>query len=88
VVRLWDRHLQKPDASPYLVYRAAQFFSAYDKPRAERLILRGLAMDPQSEALKARMPSHFASYSWPEQGVPLRRGVGRLARVPHPDAAG
>jgi beta-lactamase regulating signal transducer with metallopeptidase domain len=66
-VRLWEAHLEKPDASPYLVYRAARFFVPHDKPRAEQLILKGLAMDPTSEALKARMPENVAGYQWPSQ---------------------
>jgi beta-lactamase regulating signal transducer with metallopeptidase domain len=61
-VRLWDQHLGKSDVSPYLVYRAAQFFAAYDRPRAEALILRGMKIDPNSDALKARMPPRVALY--------------------------
>lgn len=66
-VRLWDAHLARKDASPFLVHRAAQFFAAYDKPRAEQLIVRGLSLDPQSLALKARMPAHVGAYEWPTQ---------------------
>lgn len=66
-VRLWDAHLEEPDVSPFLVSRAATFFAPYDRPRAEALILRGMAMDPTSEALKGRMPENTAGYEWPSQ---------------------
>jgi hypothetical protein len=66
-VRLWDAQLQRPDASPFLIYRAAQFFLPYDKPRAEALILRGMKIDPQSDRLKRRMPANVAGYAWPSQ---------------------
>jgi beta-lactamase regulating signal transducer with metallopeptidase domain len=66
-IRLWESHLEKANASPYLVYRAARFFVPHDKPRAEQLMLRGLAMDPQSEALKAHMPENVGGYQWPSQ---------------------
>jgi beta-lactamase regulating signal transducer with metallopeptidase domain len=65
--RLWEAHLARPDASPFLVYRAASFFAPHDKPYAEPLILRGMAMDPDSAALKARMPPDVAGYQWPMQ---------------------
>ncbi len=65
--RCGKRTLAKPDASPFLVYRAAMFFAPHDKPYAEQLILRGLAMDPESAALKARMPPNVAGYQWPSQ---------------------
>ena len=66
-IRLWDAHLQKPDASPYLVSRAARFFAPYDKVRAEQLLLRGLSMDPNSETLKERMPPRVGGYQWHDQ---------------------
>lgn len=66
-IRLWDAHLSRPDASPFLVYRAAQFAARYDKLRAEALILRGLAMDPDSAALKAAMPPNVGGYQWDYQ---------------------
>ncbi|MEX2662672.1 MAG: M56 family metallopeptidase [Vicinamibacterales bacterium] len=66
-VRLWEGHLSRPDASPFLVYRAARFFTPHDKPRAEQLILRGLAMDPESAALKAKMPPNVGGYQWDYQ---------------------
>jgi hypothetical protein len=65
--KLWDAHLARPDASPFLVYRAASFFAPHDKPNAEQLILRGMAMDPDSAALKARMPPGVGGYEWPMQ---------------------
>ncbi|HET9358984.1 MAG TPA: M56 family metallopeptidase [Vicinamibacterales bacterium] len=65
--KLWEAHLIRPDVSPFLVYRAASFFSPHDKPFAEQLILRGVAMDPDSAALKARMPPGVAGYEWPIQ---------------------
>jgi tetratricopeptide (TPR) repeat protein len=65
--RLWDAHLGKPDVSPFLVYRAAQFAMRYDKLRAEALILRGLAMDPESAALRAAMPPNVGGYQWDYQ---------------------
>ena len=64
---LWEAHLAKPDASPFLVHRAAAFFAPHDKPYAEQLILRGMAMDPDSAALKARMPAGVGGYEWPTQ---------------------
>jgi beta-lactamase regulating signal transducer with metallopeptidase domain len=63
-VRLWEAHLAKPDASPFLVYRAARFFAPYDKPRAEQLILRGMTMDPQSQELKARLGPNIGGSTW------------------------
>jgi hypothetical protein len=65
--KLWEVHLARPDASPFLVYRAASFFSPHDKPYAEPLILRGMAMDPDSTALKARMAPDVGGYEWPMQ---------------------
>jgi hypothetical protein len=65
--RLWEAHLARPDVSPFLVYRAAIFFAPHDKPYAEQLILRGMAMDPNSVALKARMPPDVGLYEWPTQ---------------------
>ena len=64
---LWEAHLARPDISPFLVYRAASFFAPYDKPYAERLILRGMAMDPDSAALKARFGPGVGGYEWPIQ---------------------
>ena len=65
--KLWDTHLARPDVSPFLVFRAAGFFAPYEKPYAERLILRGLTMDPDSAALKARMLPDVGGYEWPVQ---------------------
>jgi hypothetical protein len=65
--QLWEAHLARPDVSPFLVYRAASFFAPHDKPSAEQLILRGIAMDPDSAALKARMPPDVGGYEWPVQ---------------------
>jgi hypothetical protein len=65
--KLWAAQLAKPDVSPFLVHRAARFFAPHDKPYAEQLILRGLAMDPDSTALKARMPPDVGGYEWPMQ---------------------
>ena len=65
--RLWEAHLAGPGASPFLIYRAARFFAPHDKPYAETLILRGMAMDPESAALEARMPPNVAGYQWPSQ---------------------
>jgi beta-lactamase regulating signal transducer with metallopeptidase domain len=62
---LWEAHLVKPDASPFLVHRAASFFAPQDKPYAEQLILRGMAMDPDSAALRRRMPAGVGGYEWP-----------------------
>ena len=63
---LWQRHLAETDASPFLVYRAASFFLPHDKPYAEQLILRGINMDPESSALKAKMPPDRRT-TWPQQ---------------------
>jgi beta-lactamase regulating signal transducer with metallopeptidase domain len=65
--KLWEAHLAIPDVSPFVVYRAASFFAPHDKPYAEQLILRGMAMDPDSAALKARMPPDVGVYQWPMQ---------------------
>jgi beta-lactamase regulating signal transducer with metallopeptidase domain len=65
--KLWEAHLARPDASAFLVYRAASFFAPHDKPYAEHLILRGMAMDPESAALKARMSPDVGGYQWPSQ---------------------
>ena len=65
--KLWEAHLARPDVSPFVVYRAASFFAPHDKPYAEQLILRGMAMDPDSAALKARMPPDVGGYQWPMQ---------------------
>jgi beta-lactamase regulating signal transducer with metallopeptidase domain len=65
--KLWEAHLARPDVSPFLVFRAATFFAPHDKPYAEQLILRGMAMDPDSAALKARMPPDVGGYQWPMQ---------------------
>jgi hypothetical protein len=62
--KLWEVHLGRPDVSPFLILRAASFFAPHDQPYAEQLILRGMAMDPQSAALKARMPPDVAGYEW------------------------
>jgi hypothetical protein len=61
--KLWEAHLAKPDVSPYLVSQAASFLAPHDKPYAEQLIRRGMAMDPDSAALKTRIPG----YEWPMQ---------------------
>jgi len=65
--KAWEAHLARPDASPFLVYRAATFFAAQDKPYAEELILRGMQMDPESAALKARLRADVGGYPWPSQ---------------------
>jgi tetratricopeptide (TPR) repeat protein len=64
---LWEAHLTKTDASPFVVYRAAQFFAPSDKPYAERLILRGMQMDPESTALRTRMEPNVSGYQWDSQ---------------------
>jgi hypothetical protein len=61
--KLWQAHLARPDVSPYLISQAASFFAPHDKPHAEQLILRGMAIDPDSTALKTRIPG----YDWPAQ---------------------
>lgn len=65
--QLWETHLTRPDVSPYLVYRAANFFAPHDKPYTEALIRRGMAMDPESKALTARMPPDRGGYRWSSQ---------------------
>ena len=65
--KIWEAHLARPDVSPFLVYRAVSFFAPHDKPYAEQLIRRGMAMDPDSSALKARMRPADAGYAWPSQ---------------------
>ena len=65
--KLWEAHLAKPDVSPFVVYRAASFFAHYDKPYAEQLTLRGMAMDPDSAVLKARFGPGVGGYEWPTQ---------------------
>jgi beta-lactamase regulating signal transducer with metallopeptidase domain len=65
--KLWEAHLARPDVSAFVVHRAASFFMPHDKPYAEQLILRGMAMDPNSAALEARMPPDVGGYQWPMQ---------------------
>ena len=65
--RLWEKHLAHPNASPYLIYRAAQFFWPYDKPTTERLILRGQSIDPDAAVLKTRRPANTGGYEWHAQ---------------------
>lgn len=65
--RLWEAHLAQADASPFLVYRAARFFAPSDKPYAEKLVRRGVRMDPESAALRARLPANAAGYEWDSQ---------------------
>jgi hypothetical protein len=65
--KLWEAHLARPDVSPFLVYRAANFFAPHDKPYAERLIRRGMAMDPESTAIKTRLGPGYGGYQWPAQ---------------------
>jgi hypothetical protein len=64
---LWEAHLARPDVSPFLVHRAASFFAPHDKLYAERLLLRGMAMDPDAGALKARMRPGVGLYEWNAQ---------------------
>ena len=73
--RLWERHLMDPNASPYLIYRAAQFFWPYDKPTAERLILRGQSVDPDAAGLKTRRPANAGGYEWHAQLADLYGAV-------------
>jgi hypothetical protein len=65
--KLWEAHLARPDVSPYLVAQAASFFAPHDKPYAEQLIRRGMAMDPDSRALETRIPPYVGGYEWPAQ---------------------
>ena len=65
--KLWEAHLARPDVSAYVVYRAASFFAPHDKPYAEQLILRGMAIDPESSALTARFGPGYGGYEWPAQ---------------------
>ena len=83
--RLWDVNLQKPEVSPFMVSRAAQFFARYDPARAEPLILRGMAMDPKCEALKARTPPNVGEFCWPAQ---LGELYGRALLGPEERRAG
>lgn len=62
--KLWDAHLARPDASPFLIYRAASFFSRHDKAYAEELIRRGQSLDPDSSDVASRMPPGVAGYHW------------------------
>ena len=64
---LWTAHLAKPDASPYLIYRAARFFWSTDPAYAEQLIRRGFTLDPDSKALGARIGPGVGGYQWPSQ---------------------
>jgi hypothetical protein len=43
---VWLKRLAEPDAGKDVILGAARFFSVYDKPLGEKLILRGQAMDP------------------------------------------
>ena len=79
--KLWQAHLARPDVSPFLVYRAASFFAPHDKPYAEQLILRGMAMDPDSAALKARMPPDVGGYRVADATLFLvRRRASRIRK--------
>ena len=73
--RLWEQQLMDPSASPYLIYRAAQFFWPYDKPTTERLILRGQSIDPDAAALKTRRPANSGGYEWHAQLADLYGAV-------------
>ena len=44
--KVWLAHVDRADASPRVLYKAARFFQVADKPVAERLLLRGRAQDP------------------------------------------
>jgi tetratricopeptide (TPR) repeat protein len=63
--KLWESHLAKPDASPFLILRAAEFFSRSDPAYAEQLILRGQRLDPDSKALAAKVGPGVGGYEWP-----------------------
>ncbi len=65
--KLWEAHLAKPDVSPFIIHRAANFFAPHDKAFAEQLLLRGMAMDPDSAALKARFGPGVGGYEWQAQ---------------------
>ena len=53
--KLWEAYLARPDVSPFLVFRAASFFAPHDKPYAEQLILRGMAMDPARSSVRDKL---------------------------------
>jgi hypothetical protein len=74
---LWETHLARPGVSPFLVHRAANFFAPHDKPYAEQLIRRGMAMDADSAALRARMAPDVGGYEWPMQ-LPSLYGAALL----------
>jgi beta-lactamase regulating signal transducer with metallopeptidase domain len=44
--QLWLEHTSAPEVTPKTLARAAAFLSAYDKPVAEKLLLRARRMDP------------------------------------------
>jgi hypothetical protein len=45
--QLWLAHTESPDASVTVLANAAKFFAAAEKPRAEALLVRASAEDPQ-----------------------------------------
>jgi hypothetical protein len=62
--RLWLEHTSRPDVSVHVISRAADFLSAYDKPLAEELLLRGRGMDPAAAAVRAKTEPGIAVPSW------------------------
>jgi beta-lactamase regulating signal transducer with metallopeptidase domain/tetratricopeptide (TPR) repeat protein len=44
--KIWQAHVERADVSPRVLYNAATFFQVADKPVAERLLLRGRALQP------------------------------------------
>lgn len=44
--QLWLQQISRPDVTATTLGRAATFFSAYDKPEAEKLLLRAQQMEP------------------------------------------
>ena len=62
--RLWVEHTSRPDVSVHVISRAADFLSAYDKPLAEELLLRGRSMDPDVAAVRSKTGPGIGVPSW------------------------
>jgi beta-lactamase regulating signal transducer with metallopeptidase domain len=62
--KLWLEQTSRQDVSVQVLAKAADFFSAYDKPLAEELLLRGRERDPESSALRAVSEPGIASLAW------------------------
>jgi len=56
---LWDKYTANGNATPQLLGNAAAFFMVHDKERAERLLKRCMALEPQSPLRQKQMGSLY-----------------------------